>query len=210
MPRRRFIPAGPARVALDVALVLWSVAWIWVGVTVALEIRGLARLSDTVGAVGRAAHQTGEALSSLSGLPLIGDRTKDSAKLIRAAGDSAIASARESRDSVDTASVLLGISLAIIPSVPVLLLYVPQRVSLARERRELRRALAQGRHGDRALETLLARRALYTVPYHRLRAVSESPEADFEAGRHAELAAVELWRLGLRAPRRRARRASSV
>jgi hypothetical protein len=210
VPRRRFIPAGPVRVALDVALVVWTAAWIWVGVAVALEIRGLARLSDTVGAVGRAAQQTGEALSSLDGLPLVGDRTRDSAKLIRAAGDSAIQSARESRESVDTTSVLLGISLAVIPSIPVLLLYVPQRVSLGRERRELRRALADDRDGDRALETLLARRALYTVPYHRLRAVSESPEADFEAGRHAELAAVELWRLGLRAPRRRTRRASSV
>ena len=127
---------------------------------------------------------------------------------IRRAGDSAVRSARESHGSVNTASVLLGISLAAIPSVPVLLLYLPQRVSLGRERREIRRALARG--GDPALEAMLARRALFTLPYHRLRAVSQSPEADFEAGRHAELAAAELWRLGLRAPRRRTRRAARV
>jgi hypothetical protein len=208
VPRRRLIPPGPARVALDVALVLWTAAWIWVGVTVALEIRGLARLSDTAGAVGRAIERTGAALSSLDGLPVIGDRTSEPAAAIREAGESAIRSARESRSSVDTSSILLGISLAVIPSVPVLLLYVPQRLSVARERRELRRALARGGDADPALETLLARRALYTVPYHRLRAVSDSPEADFESGRHAELAAAELWRLGLKPPRRRARRAS--
>ena len=210
VPRRRLIPPGPARGALDVALILWTAAWIWVGVTVALEIRGLARLSDTVGAVGRAVERTGAAIGSLDGLPLVGARTEESARAIREAGNSAVRSARESRDSVDTTSVLLGISLATIPSVPVLLLYLPQRLSLARERRELRRALARGPHGDEALETLLARRALYTVPYHRLRAVSDSPERDFEEGRHAELAAAELWRLGVRAPRRRSRRATAA
>lgn len=208
VPRRRLIPPGPVRVALDVALIVWTAAWIWVGVTVALEIRGLARLSDTVGAVGRAVERTGAAIDSLDGLPLVGARTEESARAIREAGDSAVRSARESRDSVDTTSVLLGVSLATIPSVPLLLLYVPQRVSLARERRELRLALSRGRDGDPALETLLARRALSTVPYHRLRAVSDSPERDFEAGLHAELAAAELWRLGLRAPRRRSRRAT--
>jgi len=210
VPRRRLIPPGPARGALDVALIVWAVAWIWVGVTVALEIRGLARLSDAVGAVGRAVERTGAAIGSLDGLPLVGASTEESARAIREAGNSAVRSARESRDSVDTTSVLLGISLATIPSVPVLLLYLPQRLSLARERRELQRALARGPHGDEALETLLARRALYTVPYHRLRAVSDSPERDFEEGRHAELAAAELWRLGVRAPRRRSRRATAA
>ena len=204
--RRRLIPPGSGRMVLDVALIVWSAAWIWVGLTVATEVRGLARLSDTVGEVGRAVEQTGAALSTLSALPLVGDRTKEPAEAIRRAGDSAVRSARANRGSVNTTSVLLGISLAAIPSVPVLLLYLPQRVSLGRERREIRRALARG--GDPALEALLARRALFTLPYHRLRAVSESPEADFEAGRHAELAAAELWRLGLRAPRHRARRAA--
>src|SRR5687768_9476248 len=115
---------APARAArARIVLVGWAAAWIWVGVAVAVEVRGLARLSDTVGDVGRAVERTGAALSSISGLPLIGDSTKEPAEAIQRAGDRAVRRARKSRESVRTTSILLGISLAAIPSVPVLLLY---------------------------------------------------------------------------------------
>ena len=39
---------APLRYALDVALVAWVAAWIAVGVSVAHQVEGLTRLSDTV------------------------------------------------------------------------------------------------------------------------------------------------------------------
>jgi hypothetical protein len=187
---------------LDVLLAFWAAAWIWVGASIAFEIRGLSRLSDTVGDVGRAVERTGSALAGMSGLPLVGDRVREPAEAISAAGRSATESARESRASVRDVSVLLGVSIAVIPSVPVLLLYVPQRISLSRERRWLRRAVARAvdHGGDPHLEALLARRALENLPYHRLHQVSRDPEADVERGRHAALAAAELHRIGVRLP----------
>jgi hypothetical protein len=50
--------------------------------------------------------------------------------------------------------VLLGISIALIPSAPVLLLYLPRRLAVARERRALTRALSGGRTPE--LDELLA------------------------------------------------------
>ena len=54
---RRLAPA--AQRALDAALVVWTVAWLF---AVADEVRGVADLSDTVGAVGRAVTDVGETI----------------------------------------------------------------------------------------------------------------------------------------------------
>jgi hypothetical protein len=123
---RRLAPA--AQRALDAALILWIVAWLWMGIAVANEVRGIADLSDTVGAVGRAVTGVG---------------------------------------------VLLGVSIALFPTLPLLATYLPTRYAAAHERRALRRAMDSGRSD--ALDELLARRALVHLPYHRLRRVSDDP-----------------------------------
>jgi hypothetical protein len=196
------VPAGPGRLVLDVLLVAWTLAWIAVGSVVASEVRGLASLSDTVGEVGVAAQRTGDAIAGLSGLPLLGDavggRVQDAARAVRAAGEDAVASAASSRSSARTVGTLLGVCIALIPTLPVLLLYVPGRVSAERERRAIKRAVAE--RYDRGLEELLALRAVVHLPYQRLREVSRDPGEDLAAGRHAALAEAELARLGLRRP----------
>jgi hypothetical protein len=119
---------------------------------------------------------------------------------VEAAGRDAVASAREARSSARRVGVLLGISIALIPTTPVLLLYVPRRLRVARERRALTAAVAAGR--TPALDELLAERAALHLPYHRLRRVSADPQDDLRRGRHAALADAELARFGVRPPRR--------
>lgn len=117
------------------------------------------------------------------------------------AGRDAVASARGARESAHELGTLLGLSIALIPSLPPLLLHVPARIAGARERRELTRAVALGR--DPWVDELLARRALVHLPLRRLRAISDDPLADMHAGRHGELAAAELrWFRGRRRPAR--------
>lgn len=183
---------------LDVVLVLWTAWWIWAGVSVAHEVRGLADLSDTAGRLGHAVAGVGEAIGSL---PLIGGQLHDPAQAVTRAGQDAVASARSARSSGRRLGVLLGISIAAIPTVPLLVLWVPARVGVARERRALTRALREARGEE--LDDVLARRALVHLPYRVLRRASADPVADVAAGRPTALADAELEWFGVDRPARR-------
>lgn len=90
---------------------------------------------------------------------------------------------------------LLGVSIALIPTLPLLATYLPTRYAAAHERRALRRAVDSGRSD--ALDELLARRALVHLPYHRLRRVSDDPVGHVHRGRHCALADAELEWFGV-------------
>jgi hypothetical protein len=189
-------PSRRAVWILDAALVVWVGAWIWLGLAIGREVSNLTTLSDTVVTAGQAVEDTGQALHALQQIPFIGDRIADIEQRIEAAGASAVASGRESRGSVEKLAVLLTISIALIPSVPVLALYVPFRVSRLLDVRTIRRA-ARGATADPAFEEFLARRAAENLSYHRLREITANPWRDLDEGRFGPLARAELARLGL-------------
>jgi hypothetical protein len=191
-------------ILLDIVLAAWAAIWICIGVTVASDVRGLARLSDTVGAVGSAVEQVGATLRSLDDVPILGARLPKPAATIEEAGRRAIRSARETRGSARSVGTLLGVSIVLIPTLPVLVIYLPERIAFERDRRAIRRALLSG--DDATLDEVLALRAVAGLPYHRLRAASGEPGAELAAGRYARLADIELARLGLRRRRGHARR----
>lgn len=190
------LPRGRAALALDAVLIVWTLAWGVIGWAVAQEVRGLADLSDTVATVGRAVEESGRSIGEFDDVPFIGDRISEPSAEIEDAGRSAQASGRSSRESVENLSVLLGVSIALIPSVPLLALYVPWRIALVRERRAVKAALRRGL--DSSLEEFLARRAAEHLPYHHLRAISPEPWRDLERGNCEGLVVAELERLGLR------------
>ena len=76
-----------------------------------------------------------------------------------------------------------------------LLLYLPDRVAVARDRRAVAAAVRDELPPE--LAELLARRAIVHVPLHRLRLTSEDPQGDLMAGRYEDLARAELRRLGI-------------
>lgn len=119
---------GRTRHAIDLALVAWVAACVILGVSVAARVDDVSRLSDTVTAVGGAVDAAGSALDSLSSVPFVGDRLKEPARRVRAAGQSALASGRSSRSSIHDLSTLLGWALALIPTVPLIALYLPFRL----------------------------------------------------------------------------------
>jgi hypothetical protein len=183
--------------ALDVAVAVWVVAWIVLALLVGREVRDLRELSDTVVVAGIAVEETGDLVESLGSVPFVGGRVGEVADRVRTAGRSAQASGRDSRDSTENLSILLALSIGLIPTLPLLGLYAPLRVTWTREARAVRRALASG-SADPVLKEFLARRAVLNLPYQKLRAVSPDPFRDLEEGRFDELAARELERLGLR------------
>ena len=182
---------------LDVAVVVWLVAWVVLALLVGREVRDLRQLSDTVIVAGVAVEETGDLVDSLGSVPLVGGQVGEVADRVRAAGRRAQASGRDSRDSTHNLSILLALSIGLIPTLPLLGLYAPLRVTWTREVRAVRRALAAG-SADPVLQEFLARRAVHTLPYQELRAVSADPFGDLEAGRFDALAERELERLGLR------------
>jgi hypothetical protein len=183
--------------AIDALVVVWVVTWIVLAVLIRNEIRNLNSLSDTVAVAGGAVKDTGAALHDLEALPFVGEQIGRVADQIDAAGDSAVASAEQSRHSISRLSVLLTIAIAVIPTVPILAAYAPFRVSRFREVRAVRRAAATA-GDDPAFQEFLARRAAENLPYHRLRQVTPNPWRDLEAARYGPLAEAELRRLGLR------------
>jgi hypothetical protein len=185
--------------ALDVAAVLWVVLWLVLALLVGREVRNLREISDTVVKAGAAVEQTGGLLRSLGSVPFVGGRVSEVAGQVETAGRSAQASGRDSRDSTENLSVLLALSIGLIPTLPLLGLYLPLRWTWTHDSRAVRRALKQ-RPGDPFLIEFLARRAVTNFSYERLLSVSEQPFRDLEEGRYEPLARLELGRLGIEQP----------
>jgi hypothetical protein len=184
---------------LDAVAVAWLALWIVLAVLVAREVRDLRGLSDTVVTAGVAVEQTGGLVRTLGSIPFVGDRVAAVADQVEAAGRSAQLSGRESRQTTHDLSILLGLSIGLIPTLPLLGLYLPLRWTWTREARAVKRALRRAPDDPRLTE-FLARRAVATFPYDRLLAVTDDPYRDLEQGRHGALAQLELRRLGVQPP----------
>jgi hypothetical protein len=176
------------RLAIDVAIAGWLIAWIIMGIQVGREVGQLGDLSDTAVLAGTAIEQTADVLDQIGRIPLLGTPVGDLADSIRRAGTSARQNGAATRDDVHDLSVLLGISIALIPTIPLAAVWIPLRVRWRRERQAVERALATG---SPDLERLLAERARTSLPLDQVLALA----ADRQALAHAE-----LERLGVRVP----------
>jgi hypothetical protein len=190
------VPSARLIHVLDAAVLVWVMAWIVLALFVGREVRDLRELSDTVVSAGVAVEDTADLVDSLGSIPFVGDRVGKVADQVRAAGRSAQASGRDSRDSTENLSVLLALSIALIPTLPLLGLYAPLRVSWTREARAVRRAVAADPSNPVLLQ-FLANRALLNLPYQEVTAVSPDPFRDLDEGRVQALANRELRRLGM-------------
>lgn len=179
---------------LNGAIALWAAFWVGVAAYTAYEVAALGTLSHTVVQAGRATESTGHALAALGHLPFVGGRIGSLAAQAIAAGASARASGASTSTTVDQLAILLGIAIGLIPTVPLLALYLPLRLSWKRDLRAVRQAVAQW-DGEPGLEAFLARRALAHLPFAELRALGyDGTESSAPA---ADLAGAELRRLGL-------------
>ena len=186
------------------ALALWVAVWLLLGVLTALQIRRLTEVSDSLVASGAALDDAGAALQSVAGLPLVGDDAGRFGDQVRGTAEEIQRAGASSRNTVRSVSLLLGAALVFIPTIPVIGFYAPLRISLARQRRAVARALAQT-HPDAELEEFLAHRAVQNLPYDTLRQVSADPWGDIRRRAYRRLANAELTRLGLATRRRGAR-----
>lgn len=146
--------------AVDGALALWTVIWIGAAVVVFMSIRQLEEgggavvkagegLEETSAGLRRAArglHETGDALGALDELPFFSadpgaavERTAADvdrfAGRVRATGRDAQTTGADAQESARTLAVVLGLAVALAPTLPILLLYLLLRPLIAQELR---------------------------------------------------------------------------
>jgi hypothetical protein len=124
---RDVISAPPSRafvVLLGAFVVVWTVVWILMGIWTQREVRTLRQLSTTVITSGAAVKQTGDALQGLSSIPFVGSDVGRVGRQVSAAGVDARRSGRSSRTAVDNLATLLGVSIALVPTIPMIVLLI--------------------------------------------------------------------------------------
>jgi hypothetical protein len=185
---------------LNAGLSIWAAFWIGIAGYTAYEVASLRSLSHTVVKAGAATESTGHALAAISHVPFIGGRIGDLAAQAIAAGASARSSGASTAATIDHLAVLFGIAIALIPTLPLLALYLPLLLSWRRDRAAVRHAIVRW-DGEPGLEAFLARRALAHMRFDELRELGyDGTEGSTPS---SELAAAELRRLGLDRPARR-------
>ena len=198
------LPGGRAVLLTDALALAWVLLWVLLGLVVADAVRELTGLSDGFVTFGGSLDDAADAVATIE-LPLVGGGIDAAAESLRGAGRDVATSGESSRATIERTATVLGLAVALVPSLPLVIGYLPPRVGRAREAAALRRLVRDG-DGDPALERFLARRAAETLSYRELRRVSPQPWRDLEQGRYEALADAELRRAGVTRPPSRAAR----
>lgn len=192
-----YVPVTGRRAGrMRIAVVAWAALWLAVGLSTAVQIWQLSRLSQNVVQAGEALESAGAALRVLGRIPFVGEGPGQLGAEVTETAEEIQDSGASTRSNVRRLSMLLGLSIVVIPVASVLGWYLPLRAATERDRSGVRQALADA-GGRRVFEEFLARRALQNVPYETLKRVTSDPWGDFDAGRYRLLANAELTRLGL-------------
>jgi hypothetical protein len=123
----RITSAPAAVVAIDLLVVLWTVSWLVLGITVGTFVDRLGGIGESLEGTGQAIHRAGDAVGGLSDMPLVGEGFGSLADEIHTIGTETAEHGLAVEHDIHRLAVLI-------------------RVSRERERRALRRSL---RSGDR-------------------------------------------------------------
>lgn len=184
------------QITVDAVVALWTLLWLRIGVGVHDAVQRLAgpgveleRAGDDLSGGLRGAAE------KIGGLPRVGDGLRSPLDAAAGAGDLLADAGAAQQAAVGTLALVLGLVVAGLPVLLALALWLPGRLRWRRD------AVAAGRLRDDV--DLLALRAATSAPLPVLARLGPQPvtrwrAGDAEAGR--ALAALELERLGLRAP----------
>lgn len=181
---------------LDGLVGFWLTLWLIVGAWSGVTLWQLSELGDTVTNSGHAIRSAGEALTAVGNVPLVGEKPGELGAEVTATGADIADRGQQVKHQLQQLSLLLGLAIALMPTTPVLGLYVPLRVARHRETRELRAALAA--HGNTsALDRYLAERAVHSLSFSSVHHLVGDPWQAIAEGRARPLADAELARLGI-------------
>jgi hypothetical protein len=196
------------QLAGDLGLAVWVVVWIWLADVVHDAVMELAEPGRELEAAGSSlGDRLREAGSAVGGIPYVGDDVDRPFEAAGSSSDQLAAAGRSQVEAVETMAFWLALTVALVPILIALAVYLPPRI------RFVRRATAGQRFLDSAADLdLFALRALANQPLHVLARVSPDPA---EAWRRKDadvvrrLATLELKANGLAPPPATARAAPS-
>jgi hypothetical protein len=183
---------------LDGLVTFWVLLWIIVAALIGWAVWQLTGLTDTVTDSGNALDSAGQAIASFGDIPLVGDVPRQLGAQIRGTAEDIRTSGMNAEATVKRVAILLGLVVLLMPTLPLLLAYLPPRVGRARELRALKQSMSRADEG--ALDGYLAQQAVQSLPFDQLRKVTPDPWSDLASGRVRALADAQLRHLGMRRP----------
>lgn len=202
----KFYPDRPwarfAQLLLDLLVVAWAAAWIAAGLAVYRLVTALWVVSDAISGTGHTFNAwIADFRHAFPGnLPIIGGYLSSAANALQQhTGDSLIQTGAQAHDTIQQ----FGIAMAVLTAAPPILI-VGGLYSIRRWRsaREMGAALAFVQAAERSgsleqARSLLAFRAVASLPFTRLMSASRDPVGDLSAHRYDELASEMLRSAGL-------------
>ena len=181
-------------VALDFLVIAWVLFCLMLGMAVTKRINHLGALGDGLVSAGDSVSGVGDWISGLQDIPLIGGGIGAVADRVDALGASTAQQGRNGKEAVWKAALGIGILLTLLPTLPILVVWIPVRVGIERERASLRAALKASEPG---VWEYLALQAVDDMSFKELRKISADPWEDIRHARYEAFARVEIDRLGL-------------
>jgi hypothetical protein len=182
----------------DLAVLAWTAAWVAAGVALNRLVEKLAVPGERVEQAGGSfAGDIAEIQQTVGRLPVVGDELQDPFGRLAGVGRTLAAAGATQQEIVHQLALWLGVAVAVVPIVALLLVWLPGRVSWAREAGAASRLRMDGADLE-----LFAIRAVANRPLRDLHRVTPDPAGDLRAGEYQALADLELRALGLRARQR--------
>jgi hypothetical protein len=182
----------------DLAVLAWTAAWVAAGVALNRLVEKLAVPGERVEQAGGSfAGDIAEIQQKVGRLPVVGDELQDPFGRLAGVGRTLAAAGVTQQEVVHQLALWLGVVVAVVPIVALLLVWLPSRVSWAREAGAASRLRMDGADLE-----LFALRAVANRPLRDLHRVTPDPAGDLRAGEYQALADLELRALGLRARQR--------
>jgi hypothetical protein len=178
----------------DLAVVAWTAAWVWAGVTLYRLVEKLAvpgaRLEQAGGGF---AGDVAEIQQKVGRVPVVGNELQGPFGRLAGVGQTLADAGATQQQVVHQLALWLGVLVAAVPIVTLLLAWLPRRVSWAREAGAASRLRLAGADLE-----LFALRAVANRPLRQLHRVTPDPAGALRAGEYEALADLELRALGLR------------
>jgi hypothetical protein len=182
----------------DLAVLAWMAAWVAAGVALYRLVEKLAVPGERVEQAGSSfAGDIVEIQQKVGRLPVVGGELQDPFGRLAGVGRTLAAAGVTQQEVVHQLALWLGVVVAVVPIVALLLVWLPRRVSWAREAGAASRLRMDGADLE-----LFAIRAVANRPLRDLHRVTPDPAGDLRAGEYQALADLELRALGLRAQQR--------
>jgi hypothetical protein len=179
----------------DLAVVAWTAAWVWAGVTLYRLVEKLAvpgaRLEQAGGGF---AGDVSEIQQKVGRIPVVGGELQGPFGRLAGVGQTLADAGATQQQVIHQLALWLGLLVAAVPIVALLLAWLPRRVSWVREAGAASRLRLAGADLE-----LFAFRAVANRSLRQLRRVTPDPAGALRSGEYEALADLELRALGLRA-----------